>query len=75
MPNVIIDGVRYVPVGETIVNRDILLRALAENFWGSLGNIPPEEIEEKAKDLYIQVMDYGSDWTPLIDFVDSLGDR
>ncbi len=33
--DVYIDGVRYVPAGTVLANRDELLRALIGLFWGS----------------------------------------
>jgi len=73
--NVVIDGVKYVPAKEVVVNREVLLRALVELFWGDEATQSMEWFERQAKDLAIRVTDMlWVDSVTVSDFLDRLAE-
>lgn len=60
MKEVIIDGVRYVPVTSASVDAPAILAGLIVQFWGSMSpTLSPEKIREQAEGLYIDVNEEG----------------
>ena len=73
--NVVIDGVKYVPAKEVVVNREVLLRALIGLFWGDESSQSVEWFEKEARGLAIKVTDvYMHGDLMVSDFLDSLGE-
>jgi len=73
--NVVIDGVKYVPAKEVVVNREVLLRALVELFWGDEAIQSIEWFEKEASTLAIMVTDvYVKGDVMVSDFLDTLGE-
>ena len=73
--NVVIDGVKYVPAKEVVVNREMILRALVELFSGDESNQSMEWFERQAKDLAIRVTDMlWVDSVTVSDFLDRLAE-
>jgi hypothetical protein len=70
---VTVDGVRYVPVREVIVNHDLLMQKLIEVWWGPIRNE-----EEKATafayagNLRVIVTDTEDRGVSIEDFIESL---
>jgi len=70
MPEVIIDGVRYIPAAEVVVNSDDVAKALYRECWGDL------EMDDKDLDrLWVIVTDdrhEGGHSPTLRQFIDKL---
>ncbi len=73
----VIDGVKYVPAREVVVNSEMILRALIEWWWGDTSDKDVGWLEDSAKSLALFVTDsYTEDEYAhtVAEFVDSLAE-
>lgn len=54
-PEVMIDGIRYVPAKQVVLNREQVLRLLVEEYMGEEPEKPLEWFERMAQELYVWV--------------------
>lgn len=70
---VIVDGVRYVPAREVVINREQLLRGLVDIVWGKGTVEDLAWFEEQASELFIDITEEETDYNQsILQFVDEL---
>lgn len=71
MPEVIIDGVKYIPAKEALANWKDIAKGLLMQYWD---NCSDEKLEELLKDEGIKVLvhDWGAGGKPLSEVLDDI---
>jgi len=54
---VMINGIKYVPAKTVVINRELLIRKLLEEFHGPIEDKNQEWIENEAKESWLYVID------------------